>query len=40
MAAVILVNTPTRRNIPPMTSNRAIGRTSSGEAQDYQKSLD
>jgi hypothetical protein len=30
MAAVILVNTPTIRNIPPMTSNTAIGRTNSG----------
>ena len=30
MAAVILVTTPTSRNIPPITSNRPIGRASSG----------
>ena len=29
-AAVILVKTPTRRNIPPITSSRPIGTTSSG----------
>jgi hypothetical protein len=30
MVAVNLVNIPTIRNIPPMTSNRATGTTRSG----------
>ena len=30
MTAVILVNTPTIRNIPPMTSSSAMGKTNSG----------
>lgn len=40
MEVVILVDTPTIRNIPPMTSNRAIGTTSSGEAQGSQNNPD
>jgi hypothetical protein len=40
IAAVILVNTPGMRNIPPTTSNRAIGSTNSGESPRPPKNLD